>query len=133
MLTGESIAFVTPAARVFDCPLRESALSMRGFWQASACSFRITCGDTIYRMYLSPHKGARKLSRDQFEGIEGALNASSAAGMLVGGSIAGFSGVLDLAGNAVGTYSAMRSLTMARRNYKLLQERVSGYGEKQVT
>ena len=106
---------------------------MRGFWQASACSFRITCGDTIYRMYLSPHKGARKLSRDQFEGIEGALNASSAAGMLVGGSIAGFSGVLDLAGNAVGTYSAMRSLTMARRNYKLLQERVSGYGEKQVT
>lgn len=136
---GKSIAFVTPTARVFDCPLRETTLSMEGFLQASSCSFRIMCSDTIYRMYLTRH-GARKLSRDQLEGlekdqlegVEGALNATSAGVGLAGGSLAGFASVLSFMGNAVQTYSVMRSLTKARSNYKLLQERVSSSGEIQI-
>lgn len=124
----ESIAFLTPDARVFDGQLRETALSMKGFWQASSCSFRITCNGTAYRIYLSPRKGARKLSRDQLEAIEGALNATSAVGHLIGGSMAGSSRVFGPMGNVVHTYSVKTSLRKARRNYKLLQERVSGAG-----
>jgi hypothetical protein len=129
----ESIAFLTPDAWVFDGLLRETALSMKGFWQASSCSFRITCNGTAYRMYLSPRKGARKLSGDQLEAIEGALNAMSAAGRLMGRSMAGSSGVFGLMGNVVQTHSVMTSLRRARRNYKLLQERVSGAGGIQVS
>lgn len=130
---GDSIAFATPTARVFDCPLRETALSMKGFWQASSCAFRITCGDTVYRIYLSPPKGARKLSRDQLDGIENALSAASAVGDLAGGSMASFSGVLGLMGDVIGTYSAASSFGQARRNYKLLQQRVSGVDRIQVS
>ena len=100
---GESITFTTPTGRVFDCPLRETTLSMKGFLQATTCSFRITYGDTIYRIWLTQPEGARELSRDQLEGIErdqlggergqledieGALDtASSAAGLVSSSSI----------------------------------------------
>ena len=58
---GESIAFATPTARVFDCPLRETTLSMKGFLQATTCSFRITCGDTI-TAFGSPSQRGRESS-----------------------------------------------------------------------
>jgi hypothetical protein len=145
---GESITFTTPTGRVFDCPLRETTLSMKGFLQATTCSFRITYGDTIYRIWLTQPEGARELSRDQLEGIErdqlggergqledieGALDTASSAAGLVSVSMADFFSVLSFMGKSVLMYSVIRSLMKARRNYKLLQERVSSAGEIQVT
>jgi hypothetical protein len=145
---GDSIAFITPSARVFDCPLRETTLSMKGFLQATTCSFRINCCDTIYRIWLTQPGGAKKLSKDQLDGIErdqlederdrledieGALNTASDAAGLVSVSLADFFSVLSFIGQAALMHSTIRSLMKARRNYKLLQGRVSGPGEIQIT
>jgi hypothetical protein len=143
---GKSIAFITPTARAFDCPLRETKLSKKGFF--TTCSFRITCGGTVYRIWLTRAEGTRKLSKDQLDGIgkdwlegerdkleeiEGALDTASDAAGSVSVGLAGFFSIFSFIGNSVLLYSNTRSLIKARRNYKLLWERVMGSSEIQVT
>lgn len=131
-VSGNSISFVTREATVFDCPLNKSAPTLKGFLQASTCAFRITCDGITYRLYLCPPQGAPKLSRDHVEGIVETLHATSFGGTLIGGTVAGFTGVLGFVGDTVGAVYATADLVRARRNYKLIQERIASYGRNHV-
>ena len=127
-VSENSISFVTREETVFDCPLNESVPTLKGFFQAATCAFRITCNDITYRLYLCPPQGAPKLSRDHVEGIVETLHVTSYGGSLIGGTVAGFTGVLGFVGDTVGTVYATADLVRARRNYKLIQERIASYG-----
>ncbi|HXZ76900.1 MAG TPA: hypothetical protein VEH31_39345 [Streptosporangiaceae bacterium] len=127
-VSESSISFVTREETVFDCPLNERVPTLKGFFQAATCAFRLTCNDITYRLYLCPPQGAPKLSRDHLNGVVQTLQATSYGGNLIGGTVAGFTGVLGFVGDAVGTVSATADLVRARRNYKLIQERIASYG-----
>lgn len=128
IISGGSIAFVTPGTAVFNRPLKETALSPRTSLEACSCSFRITCGCTTYRLYLIAPQGAPKLSKDHVEEIGITLQTASAAGALIGGSIASVTEVFGFIGDAVEAFTATASLVKARKNYKLLQQLMTGAG-----
>ena len=128
IISEGSIAFITPGTAVFDCPLKEAALSPRTSLEACSCSFRITCGGTTYRLYLIAPQGAPKLSKDHVEEIGITLHATSAAGALIGGSIASVTEVFGFIGDAVEAFTGTASLMKARKNYKLLQQLMTGAG-----
>ena len=128
IISGESIAFVTPGTAVFNRPLKETALSPRTSLEACSCSFRITCGCTTYRLYLIAPQGAPKLSKDHVEEIGITLQTASTAGALIGGSIASVTEVFGFIGDAVEAFTATASLVKARKNYKLLQQLMTGAG-----
>ena len=86
-LGGNSISFVTPDTTVFECLLDERPPSLRGFFQALTCAFRITCDGITYRLYLYPPQGAPKLTKDHLEGIGATLHVTSYAGALRAGRL----------------------------------------------
>jgi hypothetical protein len=130
---GNSISFATPDRTVFDCALTEGALSLKGFFQAYTCAFRVTSDGITYRVYLYPPRGAPKLSKDHLEGIGAAVAAMSGVGALIGGSVATFSSGLGFMGDTVEAIYAMGGFVRARRSYKLIQERVASYGKARVS
>jgi len=128
IISGGSIAFITPGTAVFDCPLKEAVLSPRTSLEACSCSFMLTCSHAIYRLYLIAPQGAPKLSKDHVEEIGITLHATSAAGALIGGSIASVTEVFGFIGDAVEAFTATASLVKARKSYKLLQQHLTGAG-----
>lgn len=121
---GESLAFTTPAGIVFSCPLEE-APQLTGFASSCTLAFRITRGETTYRLYMLPSKGAPRLSKDHLEGIENALCAASITGDLIGHSLAQAAGILGAAGDIIDAYSSAKELLAAKKNFKLLRARIA--------
>ena len=128
MVGADSIAFVTPDVTVFDYPLSEIEMFDITYLKIFSGSFRITRGDSTYRLYLLPPQGARKLSKDHLEGIGITLQATSAAGTLIGGSVVALTDLFGVLGDAIDAISGTASLVKTRRNYRLLHERITGSG-----
>jgi hypothetical protein len=126
----ETIAFVTPEGELFNSLIKDADLVMQGILGAWTCAFKIQHGA---RLYLYPPQGAPRLSKDHLDGIGMTLHAAAYSGMLIGGSLAGLAGVLDPIGDVIDAYSSTKSLLEARKNYKLLQQRIADKRETSAT
>lgn len=140
---AESITFLTPDARVFDCPLRQTALSSKNPWRR--LSVRITSGGTVYRIYLSPPTSSTpKLSRNQLRGIAEAANDRSGDYLGLADAVLGAMSHLPGAFGVIGFVADLfvqldeglsqeEALRYYRENYKLVKERFRGAGRIQAS